>query len=916
MKKIFALACMIVALATGARAQLVTSSPAILQESSQNVVITYHPAADGSNKELAGLDASTPVYAHAGVITNLSNNSWVYEPTWLDNQAKYKLEYAGPDTWTLNLGDMRAYFGITDPNEHIQRLAFVFRTATGDKQGKTQSGGDIFYDVHPEGFAMNLSADRKNLSISAPTDITFTVNTTAPASITLSVDGTTIATASGKTQLSATHNFSANGFYTVRATATDGTNSAESTLQVAYPKPSQAAVYPGGVPRMGAVRNTDGTVTFCIAAPGKESVILVPSWDGYQLSDRNIMNYQDYQGNRYFFTTVSGLDNTSWYPYYFLVDGITKVGDPYARLVLDPYSDKWLDPGIWPDMPQYPYDKFDDVVLAVYKGDFDTDFNFSDFKIPDHKSLTVYELLLRDFTGTEGKAEGNGTLNQAREKLWYLKSLGVNAIELLPVMEFNGNNSWGYNTNFYMALDKAYGSPADMKTFVEAAHQLGMAVILDIVFNQSDGLHPWYQMYGGTENNPFYNATAPHAYSVLNDWKQENVLVQQQWKDALQMWLKVYNVDGFRFDLVKGLGTSYNNGDTESYNASRVAVMKRLHDNIREVKPDAIHINENLAQPREENEMAADGQLNWSNINTNACQFAMGLASKSNLQYFDAASNSRTACSTVAYAESHDEERMAFRAKSGTATTVVRNSHEIQLKRLGMVAGQMLLAPGPKMIWQFGEMGADQTTKSGNGNNTDPKTVIWNYLDDVNRKGLHDTYQALCNLRTDNPELFDGSATFTATGNSDQLNTRSMHLVNGDKEILAFFNAKLQTTRNNVSISGTKYTAAANYRLICATPGFTPSLTFNGTTAGCMVPGHSFAVYASTATASVDDIISDGMEGANVTVTGGQGQINISGQYNSAEVYSISGVRQGSLNVAPGLYIVNVDGNVTKVIVR
>ena len=145
-------------------------------------------------------------------------------------------------------------------------------------------------------------------------------------------------------------------------------------------------------------------------------------------------------------------------------------------------------------------------------------------------------------------------------------------------MEFNGNISWGYNPNFYFAPDKAYGTPDDYKEFIDVCHQNGMAVILDMVFNQSDGLHPWYQMYP-VGSNPFYNMNAPHAYSVLNDWNQGFPMVQEQWVDVLRYWMEEYKFDGFRFDLVKGLGDndSYaNSGDsgTNAYNASRVARMR------------------------------------------------------------------------------------------------------------------------------------------------------------------------------------------------------------------------------------------------------------------------------------------------------------------------------------------------------
>ncbi len=89
------------------------------------------------------------------------------------------------------------------------------------------------------------------------------------------------------------------------------------------------------------------------------------------------------------------------------------------------------------------------------------------FTAPDKTDLIIYELLVRDFTGTEGKALGDGTIRRAIEKIPYLKSLGVNAIELLPINEFNGNISRGYNPNFYFAIDKAYGTPQDYKEFID-----------------------------------------------------------------------------------------------------------------------------------------------------------------------------------------------------------------------------------------------------------------------------------------------------------------------------------------------------------------------------------------------------------------------------------------------------------------
>ncbi|MDE6278326.1 MAG: hypothetical protein K2M06_09515, partial [Muribaculaceae bacterium] len=692
MKRILASLATAAMVWAGATAQIVTSSPTIVQEDSRNVVLTYHADSPLGNGGLKGLSSGTPVYAHIGVITNLSrdNSDWKYVQTdWpasdgsnaqTSNTDKNRLTYVSANTYTLSLGTLREYFGITNASEHITKIAMVFRNADGSKQGKTSTGGDIFVDVLGAGFDISFENDAQSMLLTKATTITFTLNSTQAADLSISVNGSNIATVKGNTTLKASYTFSQKGTYTVTGKGVCNGETKSQSVNVAYPGESVAGTYPGGKPKMGPVKNSDGTVTFCIAAPGKNSAILVPSWDNYDILDKNIMKYQDYEGNRYFWTTVSGLKDNEWYPYYFIVDSKYKVGDPYAELVLDCYSDKWLDPSIWPDMPQYPYDLFNDVMLAVYRGDLNTSYKFSNFTIPDHKSLVIYEMLFRDFTGTVGEANANGTVRQAIAKLPYIKGMGFNAVELMPIMEFNGNNSWGYNTNFYFAPDKAYGSPTDYRDFIEECHKLGMAVILDIVYNQSDGLHPWYQMYD-INSNPFYNKTAPHAYSVLNDWNQGHALVQQQWTDCLVYWLKNYNVDGFRFDLVKGLGdnNSYGSG-TDSYNASRVARMKRLHDVIKSVKPNGIHINENLAGDKEEIEMGNDGELQWANINENSCQFTMGYAENSGgaktSAFLSTKQGNRPWGSTVSYAESHDEQRMGYKTKAyGVAAVKTDNDN-------------------------------------------------------------------------------------------------------------------------------------------------------------------------------------------------------------------------------------------------
>lgn len=900
--------------------QIVTTTPAIIQTDTKNITITYH--ANLGNKGLMGLASTVPVYAHTGVITDKSDGAWAYAPTWLTNTAKYQLKYVAANTYELTIPDISTYYGVP-AGETVEQLCFVFRDATGSKEGKTENGGDIFVDVLPAGYQALISTDLPGNVITSSDPVNIKVNVTSPSSIELFVNNQRVASQTNTTELQYSRAFTTAGDYEIKAVTMSGTNTVTKVLNLVRLSQSVAENYPGGVPKMGPVRQDNGDVIFCIAAPQKNSVTLVGSWNDYNVTIQGQMKYQDYQGNRYFWTKVSGLKAATDYIYYFVVDGETSVGDPYARLVLDPWNDQHIPASVFPNLPAYPVLKVQQVPLAVYNTKYETyDWQIKDFKGVDQSELIIYELLIRDFTGTEGQAKGDGTVKGVIEKLDYLKGLGVNAIELLPIMEFNGNLSWGYNTNFYFAPDKAYGTPDDYRRLIDECHKRGMAVILDIVFNQSDGLHPWYQMYP-IAKNPFYNGSAPHAYSVLNDWNQDNALVQQQWHDALKFWLEAYNVDGFRFDLVKGLGnndsygskynastntwTSVTDANTNKYNATRVARMKTLHDAMRTVKPDAYFINENLATAQEENQMAQDGETNWANINDASCQFAMGYSSNSNLNRFYAPLDSRTWGSTVSYAESHDEERMAYKvSKYGAAG--IKGNIPITMRRLGSVAAQMLMAPGAHMIWQFQEFGADQTTKNAQGNDTGNKKVVWSYLDNPDRAGLAQCYRELNAIRNGNPQMFKQGVTTTVNCNvSNWDNGRTIRLVSGDSEILLVVNPTTSTKQIATGISKDP----SNYQVLSKSYNTNPVISSSKTVS--LMPG-AYAVFGTNNLSHADNISADGGKQMPV-VFAENGTIIIGNDYKKAEVYNVSGQKTGMTGLASGLYIVVVDGTAVKVMV-
>lgn len=912
---------MIIAAVFGLRAQ-VTTEPSPLQEDAKDVTIFFH--ADQGNKGLAGLPPETKVYAHTGVILEGSKD-WTNAPKWGDNSEKYRLTYVSENLWKLDIGDIRTYYGITDPAVEIDKLAFVFRNENCTKEGKTASGGDIFVDLVDAGLQISLVADTEGTLISAGnTTVTFKAGTTMAADISLTVNGTEIANVSGSRLLTAEYTFPSPGDYKVKATAKAGTAVADTDEMFCYAPASKAEAYPGGGnPVMGPVRNSDGSVTFCLGAPGKQSAMIIGEWNDYDPGVDYVMNYMDVDGKRYFWTTVKGLENNEDYGYYFIVDGTLKVGDPYARLVLDPFNDKYIPASVFPDLPDYP-DEVEGVPVAVYRGDINSyKWQVKDFKGADPSDLIIYELLLRDFTGTEGKEDGNGTVRKAMEKIPYLKKLGVNAIELLPINEFAGNNSWGYNPNFYFAPDKAYGTPDDYKAFIDLCHQNGMAVILDMVFNQSDGLHPWYVMYE-PGSNPFFNKTAPHAYSVLNDWNQGYPMVQEQWHDVLRYWLKEYNVDGFRFDLVKGLGDndSYANaGDaaTNAYNQSRVDRMKKLKEVVDAARPGAYFINENLATAREENAMAESGELNWANVNNAGCQFAMGYQSESDLNKFYAPKDGgRLWGSTVSYLESHDEQRLAYK-QDMWGVAGVKGNVKTSMQRLGSAAAQMILTPGAHMIWQFSELGNAQNTKNANGSNdTSPKIVDWALLDDPDHKGLYDNYSELIAIRNDNAELFDESATFE--NNCAQANWasgRTLVSVAGDKELFTAINPNVD---KEISFSfDFKKSGEASYRIMSKSYGSEPKVDVEAGTV--VVPPNCYVVVGSAGVAAADGVVSDDMAGFKAYAR--DGQIFVEEASETVTVYGADGRVSatiaggaGSIQAIPGIYIVASGGKTVKVLVR
>ena len=165
-----------------------------------------------------------------------------------------------------------------------------------------------------------------------------------------------------------------------------------------------------------------------------------------------------------FWLELNGLTPNEIYHYqYWVYDttpvtnspAIVKTADPYTTLILSPFDDEYIPSSSYPNIPTYPTGQEREV--TVLQTD-QTNYNWQvpNFQKPLKEDLVIYEVLIRDF-------DENRSFQDLIDRMSYFKNLNINAIQLMPVMEYEGNESWGYNTAFHMALDKFYGTPEKFK---------------------------------------------------------------------------------------------------------------------------------------------------------------------------------------------------------------------------------------------------------------------------------------------------------------------------------------------------------------------------------------------------------------------------------------------------------------------
>lgn len=734
------------------------SSPAMPLDN-QNVTIYF----DATKGNQALLNYAGDVYAHTGVLTNLSSgpSNWRYIKTnWGTNTTATKLTRISTNLYSLTINTPRTYYGVP-AGETIQKMVFVFRSDIPQTNGsylehRNSDGSDIAITVYPSGLSVRLNnPTTKQTILNQSTTLSVCASAIGQTNLALYANNTLLAQQAGSelsymlimAQLQPGQNW-------VKAIATNGSQQARDSVEIYLRGPVTIAELPSGV-HNGINYINDSTVTLVLHDPTgfKQFVYAIGEFNNWEISNESYMK-RTADGKRYWLT-LTGLTPQYEYAYQYYIDGELKISDAYAEKVLDPWNDQYISSSIYPNPKPYP-SAYTDGVVSI----FQTARPAYNWQVPNfippainnaQSDLVIYELLIRDFIETH-------SISDVQQKLDYLKNLGVNAIELMPIAEFDGNESWGYSTNFFFASDKYYGTRDAYKAFIDAAHQRGIAVILDIVPNHSFGLNPMVKMYFNSganqpsEHNPWFNQQSPHGYSVGYDFNHESGHTRQFFKDVFQYWLTEFKVDGFRIDLSKGLTQKYSGGDIgvwNSYDQSRINILNDYKAHIKWVNPNAYVILEHFADNSEETVLANSGFMLWSAMHNNYKQVAMGWENNSNVSWAFHGSRGWNYPNLVDYMETHDEERMMSEALSnGNSTNPMYDikwfGNALHHQEQGIVL--FMGIPGPKMLYQFQEMGYDYSIMYGGGR-TANKPPKWNYLDVPGRERLTRVVSAMAALR-------------------------------------------------------------------------------------------------------------------------------------------------------------------------
>ncbi|MBV6428827.1 MAG: 1,4-alpha-glucan branching enzyme GlgB [Haliscomenobacter sp.] len=774
----------------------VTVSPPI-PTPDEPVTITF----DATGSALAGLPK---VYFHSGVSATLgaSTNFDYSKGNWGQDDGVGEMTNTGGNIWQIVLPSLRSYFNVPSTAD-VFGLNFLFRSADGAAK-EDYSGANYFNPVNTGNyFTVTNPASSPHLAlIGTPFSLTSTANT-APQNWTLEeVDANDVVISQIATQTggaSFTHpitlsdtslrRFKVNAAFPgetkVKFFEAQGYGPLCTTARPAWTRPG--INYHAGDPTKVTLVLHAPTYTRFKKGTGFESgtnpttpknvVHVIGSFNNWAINESyklcrdtdgwNGTTDSDGDGDRgdYWWIELSGLTPGQEYVFQYLIDGNLQVADPYAEKISDP-DDGYISSTTYPSLIAYPSSYTGGHRASVLQtGQSAYTWTAPAFSPPSTNNLNIYELHFRDFTE-------EGTYLAAIDKLDYLKALGINAIHVMPVSEFEGNSSWGYNPNFYFAPDKAYGTKNDLKKFINECHKRQIQVFNDLVLNHAFYSNVMARMYWNTaqnkpaNDNPWFNpdhkAVADPAGWWGVDWNHESEHTQNMVDSILNFWLQEYNFDGFRFDFTKGFTqTAQDGGDpwASSYDQDRIDLLKRMVNEMWTNNPGSVAIFEHLAENAEDKVLADFGILMWSGVgHHNAVKnFMLGWNADNPDIYtsgiYNASGRNFNFANWMSYMESHDEERQAVEVITYGKNISTETDAALKLSktvdRLKLGASFNLLFPGPRMVWQFEELAYDISINF-NGR-TGEKPVHWEYFDDPTRRELFRQMSTLLYLRNTYP---------------------------------------------------------------------------------------------------------------------------------------------------------------------
>lgn len=760
--------------------QVVTTIPEFPTADQDSVIVIF----DATKGDGGLANVAPPIYAHTGVITNMSTSptDWKYVIAgWSTNTDKALMTPLGNNLYQLVLKPtVRGFYNVPE-SETILRIAFVFRNSDGSRTGRESDGSDIFHDIYPPGLNVNIQSPVNG----AIYELGQTVDIQAVSNM---ADSMFLYMNSELVKLEAGNNISYSviasnpGTQWIKVMAKNEDDIVSDSVYFFVRGEVPVAPLPAGVVN-GINYLDESTVTLVLHDPPalKQYAFVIGDFNNWMVHDDFYMNRTP--DGQHFWLTISDLQPGQEYIYQYYIDGELRLADPYCEKISDPWNDKWIPGYIFPDLIPYPTGKTTGIASVLQTAQTPYDWEVQHFTPPPKDNLIIYELHIRDFLAARDVKVLTDTLD-------YLQNLGVNAIELMPVNEFEGNDSWGYNPSFYFATDKAYGRKQDYQKFIDECHKRGIAVILDMVFNHSYGQSPLVQMYFDpyagqygqpSASNPWYNQICPHEpWCWGYDFNHLSVHTQNFIDRANAFWLTEFKADGFRFDFTKGFTNVQTGGQGWNYDAVRISILKRMADKIREVNPDAYIILEHFTDNAEEKELAEYGMMIWGNMHGSYRDAIRGTNPYSNFNWVSYKARNWSVPHLIGYMESHDEERQMYEnLQNGNKNNPEHNIRtlSVALKRMELAAMFFYPVPGPKMLWQFGELGYDVSINY-NGR-VGAKPVKWEYYSDYRRKYLYDFSSELIRLKKEEPAFStaDFVLNFSGSGKSIQLNHETMNVV-------------------------------------------------------------------------------------------------------------------------------------------